>query len=69
MEKTATTIMTVEMEAAAVGSAQSAITTLLGKVAKLFKAKGLKWPQIAAAWNLTIKYYQDMEAIFKVAKK
>lgn len=66
---TTTTTTTVEMESAAVVSAQSAITSLLGKVAKLFKAKGLKWPQIAAAWNLTLKYCQDMEAIFKPLKK
>ena len=65
MEATSKTAQAVEMESAAVASAQSAITALLGKVAKLFKAKNLKWPQIAQAWNLTIKYLQDMEAIFK----
>lgn len=64
-DATSATNVTVEMESAAVASGQSAITALLGKVAKLFKAKGLKWPQIAAAWNLTMKYLQDMEAIFR----
>lgn len=53
------------MESTAVKGLQGSLTSLLGKVTKLFKDKKVTWLQIVQALTVTEKYLAEMQQIFK----